>query len=118
MDRITQLQDGILSLLSLTHTSIDTLARRTPLKPTNDVYSAVQIEGPLTTNKDNTTDGEEVVLSPEEFDDLQAKLVREFVDRAKEVKVLVDTMPEKEDENEIVSSRGLHKYLILSEDWG
>lgn len=52
----------ITQLLALTHSSVDSLAKHTPLRPTNDVYGAVQLEGQAKAK------AEEMVLSEQEFE--------------------------------------------------
>ncbi|KAI5451335.1 hypothetical protein NCC49_001929 [Naganishia albida] len=96
MDRITQLQDGILDLVRLTQKSLEDLTKLTPLVPIDE-----EVYPPAETKKDR----EKVqTLSPEQFEKHKVDLVREFVQRAKEVEILIDVMPSKQ-EAEAINAR-------------
>ncbi|KAJ9094007.1 hypothetical protein QFC20_006987 [Naganishia adeliensis] len=76
-------------LVRLTQKSLEDLTKLTPLVPIDD-----DVYPPAETKKDR----EKVqTLSPEEFEKHKIDLVREFVQRAKEVEILIDVMPSKQD---------------------
>ncbi|KAJ9110618.1 hypothetical protein QFC19_001447 [Naganishia cerealis] len=86
-------------LVRLTHKSLEDLTKLTPLVPVDDgVYPQAE------TKKDR----EKVqTLSVEEFERRKLDLVHEFVQRAKEVEVLIDVMPSPQDASTIASPSSL-----------
>ncbi|GHJ89376.1 hypothetical protein NliqN6_5778 [Naganishia liquefaciens] len=95
MDRVTQLQDGILSLIKQTHKALEDLTKLTPLLPHDPT-----VYPPAETKRDR----EKVnTLSSEEFEQHKIQLVGEFVQRAKQVQVLIDVMPSPEDAQTITN---------------
>ncbi|KAJ9101266.1 hypothetical protein QFC21_003485 [Naganishia friedmannii] len=80
-------------LVRLTHQSLEDLTKLTPLVPVDD-----NVYPPAETKKDR----EKVqTLSPEEFEKHKFELVNEFVQRAKQVELLIELMPSTEDASSI-----------------
>ncbi|WWD05641.1 hypothetical protein V865_003722 [Kwoniella europaea PYCC6329] len=86
MDRITQLQDAILDLLTITSTSIDYITKRTEFEQTSDKIPTT-LQTPLAANR------QEYKASIETF-------VNDIVRRSKDIKKLIASLPKKDDSSQ------------------
>ncbi|KAG8944794.1 hypothetical protein FRC04_001532 [Tulasnella sp. 424] len=90
MDRVTQLQDALEQLFLIMRNSLLYLTEKTPL---NQVSSKV----PLWKSRKDKAD------PPETFIENQKELVRDLMEKAKRIEVLIDSLPPpdlSEDQNE------------------
>nr|XP_019011964.1 uncharacterized protein I206_02801 [Kwoniella pini CBS 10737]OCF50745.1 hypothetical protein I206_02801 [Kwoniella pini CBS 10737] len=83
MDRITQLQDAILDLLTITSTSIDYITKRTEFEQTSKNI-------PTTLQTPHAANRTEYKASIETF-------VNDIVRRSKDIKILIQNLPKKDD---------------------
>ncbi|KAK6907464.1 hypothetical protein L486_05381 [Kwoniella mangroviensis CBS 10435] len=86
MDRITQLQDAILDLLTITSTSIDYITKRTEFEQTSNTIPTT-LQTPLAANR------QEYKASIETF-------VNDIVRRSKDIKALIANLPKKDDSSQ------------------
>ncbi|WWC60423.1 uncharacterized protein I303_102995 [Kwoniella dejecticola CBS 10117] len=83
MDRITQLQDAILDLLTITSTSIDYITKRTEFEQTSNKI-------PTTLQTPHAANRAEYKASIETF-------VNDIVRRSKDIKKLIENLPKKDE---------------------
>ncbi|WRT65792.1 uncharacterized protein IL334_002741 [Kwoniella shivajii] len=83
MDRITQLQDAILDLLTITSTSIDYITKRTEFEQTSTAI-------PTTLQTPHAANRAEYKAAIETF-------VADIIRRSKDVKKLIENIPQRED---------------------
>ncbi|WWC88065.1 uncharacterized protein L201_002968 [Kwoniella dendrophila CBS 6074] len=86
MDRITQLQDAILDLLTITSTSIDYITKRTEFEQTSKVI-------PTTLQTPHAANRTEYKAAIETF-------VADIVRRSKDIKKLIENLPKKDDSSQ------------------
>ncbi|KAK4686195.1 mediator of RNA polymerase II transcription subunit 21, partial [Tremellales sp. Uapishka_1] len=86
MDRITQLQDAILDLLTITSTSIEYITKKTQFEQASSLI-------PATLHTPQAADRKE-------YKENIGKLVQDLVRRAKDVQVLIEALPKKDDSTE------------------
>ncbi|WVR03725.1 hypothetical protein IAU60_000720 [Kwoniella sp. DSM 27419] len=86
MDRITQLQDAILDLLTITSTSIEYITKRTQFEQTS-------VAIPTTLQTPHAASREEYKASIQTF-------VADIVRRSKDIKALIAALPDKDSSDE------------------
>ncbi|WVW80259.1 hypothetical protein I302_102237 [Kwoniella bestiolae CBS 10118] len=97
MDRITQLQDAILDLLTITSTSIDYITKRTEFEQTSTKI-------PTTLQTPHAANRQEYKASIETF-------VQDIVRRSKDIKKLIESLPRRDD-----SSQRANRLSALQEE--
>ncbi|RXK35233.1 hypothetical protein M231_07511 [Tremella mesenterica] len=83
MDRITQLQDAILDLLTITHTSIEYITKRTQFEQTS-----LSIPQTLSTP---------LAAPREEYKESIQAFVADIVRRSQDIEKLIEALPKKDD---------------------
>jgi len=91
MDRITQLQEGIEQLLTIMSSSITYLTKKSTFKQISE-------EIPVTRARPD-----DKVDSPEVFEQNKQELVSELIHKAKQIEMLIASLPVPEPENEHVA---------------
>lgn len=91
MDRITQLQEGIEQLLTIMSSSITYLTKKSTFK---------QISEQVPVTRARPADK---VDSPEVFENTKQELVSELIHKAKQIEMLISSLPVPEPENEHVA---------------
>ncbi|ORX35249.1 hypothetical protein BD324DRAFT_84233 [Kockovaella imperatae] len=83
MDRITQLQDAILDLLTICHTSIEYITKRTQFEQNSNTI-------PATLHTNSAAKRKDYKAAIETF-------VADIIQRSKDVELLIAALPKKED---------------------